>query len=429
MRRPLLARIGLSAAALGGLVLAIPALPAGASSPQLPPGTVVEPQVVSPHVYPGGGLFSYGDAKLPPPSFATRLNSPVVAMAETSTGDGYWLAGNDGGVYTFGDAAFYGSAGGLTLSAPVVGMAATPDGKGYWLVASDGGIFAYGDAAFYGSMGGTPLNQPIVGMAATPDGKGYWLVASDGGIFAYGDAAFYGSTGGQDLSASVAGMAATPDGKGYWFVAGDGQVYNYGDAGNFGELSNGTGAATPIDQLVPTPDGKGYTLLDPDAFSYSFANPPPNGTFPGSQAIVSAAESQVQPDPATGYFCNPYGPCEAWCALFATWAWQQGGWSIPSYGFVGDVFNWSAAYGTVLAPTSTPVPGDAVLYGTGPQDGDTAVHMGIVAQVWSDGSIVTIEGDAGPGQTGSLGVIINGPYLPSDSPVYNGTPIFAFAQP
>jgi hypothetical protein len=34
-------------------------------------------------------------------------------------------------------------------NAPVVGVAATPDGRGYWLVASDGGIFSYGDAGFY----------------------------------------------------------------------------------------------------------------------------------------------------------------------------------------------------------------------------------------------------------------------------------------
>jgi len=39
------------------------------------------------------------------------------------------------------------------LNRPVVGMAATPDGGGYWLVATDGGIFAYGDAGFHGSPG------------------------------------------------------------------------------------------------------------------------------------------------------------------------------------------------------------------------------------------------------------------------------------
>ena len=51
-----------------------------------------------------------------------------------------------------------------TLNKPIVGIAATPDGGGYWLVASDGGIFSFGDATFYGSEGGTPLNKPIVGI-------------------------------------------------------------------------------------------------------------------------------------------------------------------------------------------------------------------------------------------------------------------------
>ena len=73
---------------------------------------------------------------------------------------------SDGGVFNYGDAAFYGSAGGLKLNKPVVGIAATPDGKGYWLVAADGGIFDYGDAGFFGSAGSIKLNQPVVGMAA-----------------------------------------------------------------------------------------------------------------------------------------------------------------------------------------------------------------------------------------------------------------------
>jgi photosystem II stability/assembly factor-like uncharacterized protein len=84
-----------------------------------------------------------------------------------------------------GNAGFHGSTGGSPLNKPIVGMASTPDGGGYWLVASDGGIFSFGDAGFHGSTGGSPLNKPIVGMASTPDGGGYWLVASDGGIFSF----------------------------------------------------------------------------------------------------------------------------------------------------------------------------------------------------------------------------------------------------
>ena len=51
------------------------------------------------------------------------------------------------------------SAGLARLNKPIVGMAATPDGNGYWLVASDGGIFNYGDAGFYGSTGRHPAEQ------------------------------------------------------------------------------------------------------------------------------------------------------------------------------------------------------------------------------------------------------------------------------
>ena len=43
--------------------------------------------------------------------------------------------------------------GALHLNKPIVGMAPTPDGGGYWMVASDGGVFAFGDAAFEGSLG------------------------------------------------------------------------------------------------------------------------------------------------------------------------------------------------------------------------------------------------------------------------------------
>ena len=71
---------------------------------------------------------------------------------------------SDGGIFAFGDAPYLGSTGDIHLNKPVVGMAATPDGKGYWLVASDGGIFAFGDAPFEGSTGAMRLNQPIVAM-------------------------------------------------------------------------------------------------------------------------------------------------------------------------------------------------------------------------------------------------------------------------
>jgi hypothetical protein len=96
---------------------------------------------------------------------------------------------------------------------------------------------------------------------------------------------------------------------------------------------------------------------------------------------------------------------------------------------VGSVYDWAAVHTRVLPPTARPAPGDFVLYGTGPATVGTAVHMGIVAQVWPDGAIDTVEGDAGPGPAGGFNVILNGPFLPADSRTYNGFPIFAYAVP
>jgi hypothetical protein len=148
-------------------------------------------------------------------------------------------------------ARFYGSMGGVPLNRPIVGMAATPTGQGYWLVASDGGIFSFGDARFHGSMGGVPLSRPIVGMAATPTGQGYWLTTAGGKVYAFGNAQLFTSYGGYDSyfgglpnnvhysacndpidiragihTASVSlsdvrilGIAGTGNGLGYWLVS------------------------------------------------------------------------------------------------------------------------------------------------------------------------------------------------------------------
>ena len=213
-----------------------------------------------------GGIFAFGDAGFYGSTGGIALNRAHRGHGRHPrrlAATGWWPP--TAGIFAFGDAGFYGSTGGMVLNQPVVGMAATPDGGGYWLVASDGGIFAFGDAGFYGSTGGITLNRPIVGMAATPDGGGYWLVASDGGhlrlrrrrllrvdrqrspstgpswawpppptaaatgwwpptagIFAYGDAGFYGSTGRDDPQPAGGGHGPLAGGHGYWLVASDG---------------------------------------------------------------------------------------------------------------------------------------------------------------------------------------------------------------
>ncbi|HEY8201248.1 MAG TPA: choice-of-anchor D domain-containing protein, partial [Actinomycetota bacterium] len=184
-----------------------------------------------------GGIFAFGDAQFRGSTGNIVLNQPIVGMAASPFGTGYWLVASDGGIFAFGDAGFFGSTGALRLALPVVGMAASPSGLGYWLAASDGGVFAFGDSSFFGSTGNLRLVQPIVGIAATRTALGYWLVAADGGVFAFGDAAFRGSIGGSVLKRPVVGMAATPTGNGYWFVGSDGGVFAFGDGAFLGSVA------------------------------------------------------------------------------------------------------------------------------------------------------------------------------------------------
>ena len=377
-----------------------------------------------------GEVRPFGDAKALG-SLAAAPRAPIVGMAVTADGGGYWLVGMDGGVFAFGDARFWGSTGAIKLNQPVVGMAATPDGAGYWLVAADGGIFAFGDAAFLGSAGNIPLVAPIVAMATTRDGRGYWLAASDGGVFTFGDARFLGSAADQDIGTWVVGIQTTADGKGYWLAAATGGVLTYGDAQYFGPTPN-VPPFSPATAIAATPDGGGYWLLRQDETSVSLSSALFSGpAIPGGSTIVANAASQLGPngDAARGPFCNPYGPCEEWCALFTTWAWESVGIPIPRYPFTGSIFGWGQAHGQVLPPWAVPAPGDVVLYGTGPQNASTSVHVGIVAQVWPDGAIDTIEGDSGPEPEGQFAVTINGPFLPLYSQEANGMPVYAFVAP
>jgi hypothetical protein len=187
----------------------------------------------------GGEVNGFGNTDTCNQVSSVVSNAPIVGIA--SAHSGALLVAADGGVFSFCGAPFYGSMGGQHLNQPIVGIAATPDGGGYWLVASDGGVFSFGDAVFHGSMGGQHLNQPIVGIASTPSGGGYWLVASDGGVFSFGDAVFHGSMGGQHLNQPMVAIAANPDGTGYWTASSDGGVFSFGDAPFRGSaVGNGT---------------------------------------------------------------------------------------------------------------------------------------------------------------------------------------------
>ena len=51
----------------------------------------------------------------------------------------------------------------IWLNRPVVDLAPTADGKGYWMLGADGGVFTFGNARFLGSSGGS-FGGSMVGL-------------------------------------------------------------------------------------------------------------------------------------------------------------------------------------------------------------------------------------------------------------------------
>jgi L,D-transpeptidase catalytic domain len=243
-----------------------------------------------------GGAHAYGSPN-------SALNAPLVGIAATPSGRGYWLLAQDGGIFSYGSARYYGSTGAMHLNQPVVGITATPTGRGYLLVGSDGGIFSFGDARYHGSTGARHLNSPIVGIATTPRERGYWLVAADGGIFSFGNARFHGSLGVFPIGSSIVGIVSTPTGHGYWLAAADGRVFSFGDA----RAMRAVTPSSPIAGFARNAKADGLWLVARDGSVYPTGRATRlGGATPGfAQAVGIAAAA-----PGHGYWVAtaPAGP-------------------------------------------------------------------------------------------------------------------------
>jgi hypothetical protein len=146
-----------------------------------------------------GSVYTFGDARYFGSITMGPLARPVVRLAPTPDGLGYWLLTTDGSVFGFGDARLFGvaatvspaaaTAGSPSAGSPLVDMAPTPDGLGYWLLRADGTVASFGDAVQAGSApvptGGDPAERIVPG----PNGDGYWVVDQNGTATPLGDAA------------------------------------------------------------------------------------------------------------------------------------------------------------------------------------------------------------------------------------------------
>ena len=122
---------------------------------------------------------------------------------------------------------FHGSMGGRHFNQPIVGMAPTRSGKGYWMAASDGGVFTFGDARLLRLGGGrhdVPADHRYAPRPRT--GNGYLLAGANGAVFSFGDAGHFGSAGVNNAGEYVA-AAAAPAAR-YWLVSEHGNVVGRG---------------------------------------------------------------------------------------------------------------------------------------------------------------------------------------------------------
>lgn len=152
----------------------------------------------------------------------------------------------------------------------------------------------------------------------------------------------------------------------------------------------------------------------------------PEETGELGSTIVRIAQSQLGVYDG-GSYCSPYsqGRCEFWCSDFLTWVWEHAGVKIPILPFSGSVYEWGQTHTKVLPPTATPAPGDAVEFGSGPQNSSTSTHVAIVEQVFPNGEITTINGDY------NHHVEPSGPFQPAQAANASGAgePIYGYVVP
>lgn len=145
-------------------------------------------------------------------------------------------------------------------------------------------------------------------------------------------------------------------------------------------LGTATGTAAPA-----TPDGTGDRPAT--------ASQQPGTRATGDEVVRIAREQLGKGENPPGSNCSEFDDgtdygCVEWCALFATWVWNQAGIDIPRYAFTGDMYTWGDHNGRSRWVQGKPLgdisPGDAVLYGTGPSGPESSTHVDIVTEVHPD---------------------------------------------
>jgi hypothetical protein len=332
------------------------AAPSSAQAPTAFTGRVVSPTFSYDFATALGGVYSFGGAGWYGNERWRHLAAPIVGMAVTPDGRGYWLVGANGSVFSLGDALWYGSLSRDVLGPgqQIVAMSATPDGRGYWLINQSGAVIPFGDAPSI--AGGQPLPEtdlatPIVAAAITPDEHGAWLTDTAGHVYTVGTAVWFGSLAGHHLWHPITAIAAIPSGRGYWLTDSAGDVWDFGGA--LGGSPGPKGLTAPVVGMIPAQNRYGYWSATATGSVIDGGDAESRGSTATSGVVAIAAAPQVDPP------------------------------ALPS-GSIGYDINWPqcASNGSAKAGTLPGPPGDAA--------GTTAYSVAVVGvDGWAVGDVNT----------------------------------------
>jgi cell wall-associated NlpC family hydrolase len=159
-----------------------------------------------------------------------------------------------------------------------------------------------------------------------------------------------------------------------------------------------TSAALPTDATAVPPT----TVPTTTAAPVEASSTPGSDSGAGARALAIAEGEVGQTEQPPGSNDSPrlavYRSATAgaaagqpWCAYFVSWAAAQAGAPIgedgSGLGSVAQIRDWAQRTGRLMPASSTPAPGDLILFGN--------EHVGIVESVNPDGSLTTVEGNYG----------------------------------
>lgn len=161
---------------------------------------------------------------------------------------------------------------------------------------------------------------------------------------------------------------------------------------------NGVRIHFDADGIPDAKDGNGLTgqeyLRRVNAAINSFRSPGTGGAVVGGarEAMKQAALAEVgTPEVPMGSNCQKYtSDCFAWCAAFASWIWKKGGFKYYST-WVRDFYKFGVENRSFRTDFQSALPGDTLIYD---KPADRYYHIGVIVEVYPDGTIATVEGNS-----------------------------------